>query len=203
MGQVATITISAVNHSVYALTANAVTDADGYFGARLGATAWTGATTLLKQQALVSAARMMDRRATWTGTQTVPGQALQWPRDNATKCGEEVADGTVPDDIALAEFELALALLNDAAIQNSAGTGSNIRVAKAGSAQVEFFVPTIGTSSATQFPQPVHELLRCYLDSSTARLAAGPVVTGTDPDCCNQRSTFDECGGGFGLNGGL
>lgn len=203
MGQVATITISATGYSAYGLTSDPVADANTYFAARLGAAAWAAATTLTKQQALISAARMLDRRATFTGDPTVEGQALAWPRDGATKCGVAVADGTVPDDIALAEFELALALLVDADIQNSATTGSNIRSAQAGSAAVEFFVPTIGTTIATQFPQPVHEIIKCYLDSSTARLSAAPVVTGTDPNCCNQRSSFDECGGGFGLNRGL
>jgi hypothetical protein len=201
MGVVATITIGAVNYSVYALTSNAVSDADGYFAARLGAATWTAATTLQKQQALVSAARMMDRRAKFSGTKTSDAQPLQWPRDSATKCGEAVPDGTIPDEIALAEFELGLALLVDAEIQATQGTGSNLKRAKAGSAEVEFFIPTIGTSSATQFPQPVQELLACYLDSAGFRMA--PFVDGTDPDCCNERSSFDDCGGGFGLNRGL
>jgi hypothetical protein len=203
MGQVATITISGVNHSVYALTSNAVTDADGYFGARLGATQWTSAVTLTKQQALVSAARMLDRRATFTGAKTADSQALAWPRDGATKCGVAVTDGTVPDDIVLAQFELALALLVDAEIQNAANNGSNVESVKAGSAGVSFFVPTATSGDATIFPTPVMELVRCYLDSASDVTAGGPFVDGTNPDCCNERTSFGTCGGEFGLVGGL
>lgn len=201
MAQVASVTIGSTAYPVYGLTSAPVTDADTYFAAAIAGAPWSSVSTTVKQQALVSAARMMDRRATFTGTRTVASQDLAWPRDSATKCGEAVTDGTVPDDIALAQFELALALINNASIANSATTGQNIKSAKAGSAAVEFFLPTVGTSLATQFPQPVHELLRCYLDSATA--TAGPTVTGADPDCCNQRSTFDECGGGFGLTRGF
>lgn len=203
MGMVSTITIGADTFSVYALTADPVADANSYFAARLGASTWTAATTLQKQQSLITAARMLDRRAIFTGTKTNPSQPLEWPRDNATSCGEAVPNGTVPDDIVLAEFELALALLINESIQASASTGSNIKSVRAGSAGVEFFLPTVGTSLATQFPQPVHELLHCYLVGFSTRVA--PIVTGVDPNCCNQTSSFnDDCGGtGPGLVRGL
>lgn len=203
MGQVATITISAVNHSVYAITTDAVADADGYFGARLGAASWTAATTLSKQQALVSATRMLDRRATFSGTKTVAAQALQWPRDSATRCGEAVTDGTIPNEIVYGMFELALSLLVDADIQNAANNGSNVESVKAGSAGVSFFVPTATSGDATIFPTPVMELVRCYLDSASDVAAGAPFVDGTNPDCCNERTSFGTCGGEFGLVGGL
>jgi hypothetical protein len=203
MGQVATITISGVNHSVYAITSNAVTDADAYFGARLGATAWTGSATLGKQQALVSARRMMDRRAKFNGTKTVASQDTEFPRNSATKCGEAVPDGTVPDDIVYGQFELALSLLVDAEIQNAPNNGSNVESVKAGSAAVSFFVPTATSGDASIFPTAVMELVQCYLDSADSATAGLPFVSGTDPNCCNQRSTFNECGGEFGLSAGL
>lgn len=201
MGMVSTITISAVNYSVYALTSDPVADADAYFAARVGAAVWTASTTLQKQQGLISAARMIDRRAEFSGEETSASQPLEWPRDGAMNCGVAITDGTVPDDIALAEFELALALLISADIQNSASTGSNVRSVKAGSAAVEFFIPTIISGDATQFPQPVQELLGCYLAGAGTDI--GPFVDGTNPDCCNERTTFGDCGGGFGLTRGL
>lgn len=203
MGQVATITISGVNHSVYAITSNAVTDADGYFGARLGAALWTAGTTLTKQQALVSATRMLDRRAVFSGTKTVDSQALAWPRDSATKCGVAVTDGTIPDDIVYGTFELALQLLADAEIQNAANNGSNVKSVRAGSAGVEFFVPTATSGDASIFPTPVMELVHCYLDSASDSSASTPFVDGTNPDCCNERTAFGNCGGEFGLSAGL
>lgn len=203
MGQIATITISAVNYSVYGITSDALLDANNYFAARLGAAQWTAASTATRQQALVTAARMMDRRASFSGARTVESQALAWPRDGATKCGAAVLDGTVPDDIALAEFELALALLVDAEIQNAANNGSNVESVKAGSAAVSFFVPTATSGDATIFPTTVMELVRCYLDSATGGAVDVPYVDGTNSDCCNERTAFGTCGGEFGLIGGL
>lgn len=195
MAVVATITISAVNYSVYGLTSDALLDANNYFAARLGATAWSNATTLQRQQALITAVRMMDRRAEFTGEETSASQPLEWPRDGATCNGEAVADGTIPDKIALGEFELALQLLIDADIQNTANNGSNVKSVKAGSAGVEFFVPTITSGDATAFPQAVMELIGCYLATEQG-LDLGPFVSGTDVE-----SSFDD--EDYGLTGGL
>ncbi len=182
MGAVETVTIGANTYSVYGLgNADPVGDADSYFGARLGATAWTGATADLKAQALVTAVRMMDRRIQWSGEQTdsVTPQPLQWPRDNATCRGEALADGIVPDDIVHGSFELALALLEDEGIQDSNGTGSNVKRAAAGSASVEFFRPTLGEPGQdNKFPQVVQELVGCYSAGSATDL--GLFVDGTD-----------------------
>lgn len=202
MAVVATITITE-DYSVYAITADAVQDADDWFAARLGAASWTGATTLEKQQALITAARMLDRRPRWSGEQTDPTtpQPLQWPRDSATCDGDAVADGTIPDNIAYGEFELALSLLEDEAIQDSASTGSNVKRAKAGSAEVEFFRPTIGTPQAHQFPQTVHELVACYFDGSNSGIGA-PYAGGVDPDVEDQSSSFDSCTDNYDLHEG-
>lgn len=203
MAQVATLTIGADTFSVYGLTSDALADANSYFAGRLGASAWTGATDDTKKQALVTAVRFLDRGVTWSGeqTDTVTPQPLQWPRDGATCNGEAVTDGTTPDNIALGEFELALALLEDEAIQDSAGAGSNVKRAKAGPAEVEFFVPTAGTSSETRFPQPVHELVSCY--TAGAAVIANPYVNGVnspanddqDSSFCSESNNFDYMDG--------
>lgn len=198
MGMVSVITISAVNYSVYALTSDPVADANNYFAARLGAASWTAATTLQKQQGLISAARMLDRRADFSGEEVSASQPLEWPRNGASNCGVAVPDNTVPDDIVLAEFELALSLLQDATIQNSPNTGSNVESVKAGSAAVSFFVPTILSGTATMFPQAVMELVGCYLAGAGAASLLAPFVDGTNPDCCNEQSHFGDCGGGTG-----
>lgn len=188
MAQVADIVIGSVTHKVYAITTDAVQDADDWFGARLGATGWTGAATLLKQQALVTAARYLDR-SLWSGDKTVSSQPLQWPRDGATCRGDAVTDGTIPDNIAYGQFELALALIEDEALQDSSGTGSNIKSAQAGSAKVEFFRPTIGLPSQDKrFPQVVHELVACYLDHDPT--LGAPYASGVDPSGTDQASTF-------------
>jgi len=162
MAQVSTITIGAVNYSVYALTADPVQDADDYLGARIGNT-WSTATTLQKQQAIITATRVLDRAVFWSGTRTDPTtpQPLEWPRDSAKNgcTGEAVPDGTIPDEIAHGTFELAYLLFLDATLQESAGTGSNVKRVKAGSAEVEFFTPTLGSGEETRLPQSVHDIV--------------------------------------------
>jgi len=200
MAEVETITIGSVDYSVYGLgNADPVGDADDYFAARLGATAWTGATTLAKQQGLVSAFRMLNR-AQWSGSQTVSGQDGAFPRDSASCRGTAVPDGTTPDNIALGQFELALALLEDEGIQDNVSQGSNLKRAKAGSAEVEFFRPTIGTGRDLKFPVVVQQLVGCYLAGAGAFNA--PFADGTNPANVDERSAFDSCTDDYGLSEG-
>lgn len=201
-GAVETVTISTVDHNVYGLgNTDPVGDADDYFGARLGASSWTGATADQKAQALVTARRMMDRRVVWAGTLTVASQTEAWPRDSATCDGVAVTDGTIPDNVVYGQFELALALLEDEAVQDNTGSGSNLKRAKAGSAEVEFFRPTQG-AAGQDFPLPVvaWELVKCYTDGSTA--LGTPWVDGTDATALDERSAFDSCTDSYGRTDG-
>ncbi len=200
MGTVATITIGADSYSAYGLTSDPVADAKSYFKARLGTTSWDSADTSTKKSALISATRMIDRRPLYSGAKTVSAQDLEWPRDGATWRDDAVVDGTTPDNIALASFELALSLLEDESIQDSAGTGSNVRRAKAGSAEVEFFVPTVGGSSETQFPQVVHELIAGFFSGSNTGLGA-PFASGVDSSNLDESSHFDSDTDGYGVGG--
>lgn len=183
---VSTLTIGGDTYSVYALTADPVADATSYLAARIGST-WATATTLQKQQALVSAARMLDRAVSWSGTKTDPAQPLQWPRDSAMDdcTGEPVTDGTIPDAIAFGEFELADILFRDATVQDSAGTGSNIKRVAAGSASVEFFTPTIDSGADLRLPVPVNDLVGCFF--ATLDGLGGSTAFGTDAE-----SAFDD-----------
>ena len=183
MGQVSTLSISGNTYSVYALTSDPLDDANDYMDARLGADAWNDASGSNKKRALVSAVRYIDRAVNWTGVQSdlVTPQPLQWPRDGAACDGTAVTDGTVPDAFATAEFEMALILLNDAAVQNSTGTGSNVKRVKAGSAEVEFFTGTAGTTDETRLPTTVNDLVGCYIEgSSVASVSFG--TTDADGD---------------------
>lgn len=163
MAQVSTITISAIVYNVYAFTADPLTDANNYFAAHIDAAEWTAATTLQKQQALISAFRMIERED-WSGDPLVDGQATDWPRTGATKDGVVVDDGT-PDDIAWGEFEFALYLLKDRSNLTKNSTASNVEKVKAGSAEVTFFYPLPG--STTRWPLPVNDHLAGYLAGST------------------------------------
>ena len=187
MGVVESVTINSVAYPVYGLgNGDPVADADGWFGGRLGVDAWTNASADQKSQALVTARRMGDRRAIWSGTPSGgAAQVTAWPRDNATCNGLPVPNGEpFPDDIVYGQFELALALLEDESQQDAQGTGSNVKRAKAGSAEVEFFQPTLTGPGNLLFPVVVNEYWRCYFDDD---LSTGGTFTGTD-----RCSEFDD-----------
>lgn len=186
MAEVESVTINTVNYPVYGLgNLDPVGDADAWFGARLGVDAWTNASPDQKSQALVTARRMMDRRAAWSGEPQVDGQPTAWPRTGVICDGDPVPDGEpFPDEIAFGQFELALSLLEDESIQDSQGTGSNVKVAQAGSAKVEFFQPTLSGPNNSLFPVTVTEYIGCYFDDD---LSSGPTFTGT-----NKCSSFDD-----------
>lgn len=191
MGQIATVTISAVNHSVYAVTSNAVTDADAYLNARLGAGSWATQTADNKARALVSAARWIDRAVKFSGTESVPGQPRAWPRDGATCDGVAVTNGSVPDELANAEFELAFILVGNSAAQDALTQASNVRSVKAGSAGVDFFTPTMGTSADTRLPIVAHDYLKCFFAGS---ISAG-FASGTGEDIGFAEDDFDRSEG--------
>lgn len=184
MGTVSTVTIDLVDYHVYALTANAVTDAGTYWSGRMGAgaTAWAAASADEKAQALIMASDWIDRASDWTGSKTTAAQPREWPRDNATnQCtGESITSGTVPDALATATFWLAGQILVDPTIVDSSGEGSNVKKAKAGSAEVTFFTPTIGGASDVRLPTVAHDYLKCYLSSGTSIIT--PSGTGDDDD---------------------
>ena len=192
MAVIDTVTIGTDTFSVYALVATeAVANTDTFWNGRLGAerTAWEAASADDKARALVAAADWIDRALIFTGDKTVSTQARAWPRDGATNgCTEEaITDGTTPDDIFYAQAWLAGVVLADNAAAASSGEGSNVKKVKAGSAAVEFFSPTTGTSDDTRLPQVAHDFTRCYTDAGTSAGIAGPTASGT-----GQESSFGE-----------
>lgn len=202
MGQVSTLTIGANTYSVYALTADPIADAKAYFAGRLGTSSWDSADSTTQKTALVTAVRFLDRGVLWSGVQTDPTtpQPLQWPRDSATCRGDSVTDNTVPDNIVHGEFELALALLEDEAIQDGTGSGSNVKEVGAGSAKVVFFRPTQGDATETRFPTVVSELVVCYQAGSSL---GGPLASGVNiPENVDEQSSFDSCTDSYNLNQG-
>lgn len=167
MATIETITIGSDTFSVYSHpTTDPVADSDTYLAAKIGSN-WSTATTLQKQQALVSAARFMDRAVNWSGEKTVAAQPREWPRDGANCGGESVTDGTTPDPIAFGQFEMADQLFLDSTVQDGTGTGSNVKKVKAGSAEVAFFSPTLGSAIDTRLPTAVNDLVSCYIEGAT------------------------------------
>lgn len=195
MGAVETITIGSDTFSVYGLgNADPVADADSYLAAKIGST-WSTATTLQKQQSIISAARLIDRAVNFSGTKTVATQPRDWPRDGADCDGTAVTDGTTPDDIANAQFELADLLFLDSSILDASGTGSNIKRVKAGSAEVENFAPTNDPNFETRLPQPVHDIIGCYVATPTGLGSTSYGTTDADGASSFDCETFDRTEG--------
>ncbi len=196
MGTIATVTISTDTFSVYALTSAAVTDANSYFNGQLGASsaAWTAATTDNKGRALAMASQFLDRALTFSGTKTVAAQPREWPRDGASECGVAITDGTTPDAMAYATFELAALLLIDSTVADSSGQGSNVKRAKAGSAEVEFFTSTIGSELDVRMPAKVWDYVRCLVDGAGSTIGIA-FASGTDEESSFGTTDFDRCEG--------
>jgi len=82
-------------------------DADIYFNNRFGSATWLGMTDALKEQALVSATRLLDNYSDWIGEKTEEDQALQFPRNG---------DLSVPGNIIYAQCEIAISIADNGGI---------------------------------------------------------------------------------------
>lgn len=98
---------------------------------------------------------------------------------------------TLPINQALknATSELAFAMVVDAKVVSQSSTGKNIKRAKAGSAEVEFFRPTLGTGLSSRFPSLVMGILKeAGLIATSSDPIGGAFASGTDVT-----SQFDDC----------
>lgn len=169
-----TITISGKVYTVYSYTADAVADSDTYAASRPGST-WpaVGVSVAQKQAALVEATRWLESLR-WLGSKTNPAQTLQWPRTGVSDANNVTIDPAVtPDQVMWAYFELANALNDDPTIlSNQLGAASNVKMVKAGSAEVRYFRPVRGSRLPTQVWQWI-SLWASGASSSAAGLASG------------------------------
>ncbi len=165
------VSLGGVSYEVYSTEA----EVKSYLAAAVHGTAWAAGDGTTKKRAHISAARMMDRAGL---------------RDPATGAAITSASATVPQAVKDAEAELALVLLSDAtgAVQNSLGSGSNVKSesktervegAITVSSDTTYFVRTLG--AAGRFPKIVQELLGPYLGGNVdLATALGPTFTGLD-----------------------
>jgi hypothetical protein len=173
-----TITGDATAFEVY----GGLTAATHYLLAKIGdaGTAWRSLTPDDQARMLIEASRYIDEQS-WQGLPTTPavgGTALKWPRTGVIDAtGVAVDSTTVPANIVNAAFELAAILADDPDVIANADAGTNVKGVKAGSAAVDFFVPTSAADgSAPIFPPVVQRLVAQYLASSDL---GGGVVSGT------------------------
>jgi hypothetical protein len=114
-----------------------VTEADDYFTMRLNSDLWIDGDCDKVEQALVTATGILDNLV-WAGTASpTTTYPLSWPRDIEyydSKFGDYVdleddrtttSEGTIPDDIKTATYELAYYLLQNMSTIESNANGSN------------------------------------------------------------------------------
>jgi|TARA_Y100000310_G_scaffold160698_2_gene160496 hypothetical protein len=175
-----TLTIDGTGFEVYGTRASR----DAYFKAAVHGAAYVAASTTQRDQAHVSATRMIDRQ-TYLGDPTSSVQdPSAFPRDTT--------DDLIPDAVEEATYELTLALLQDNAAAGNPDSSNNVKKVGAGSATVEFFRPT---RSKGRFPTIVQELLRPYLSGA---LSGTSVLAKT----FGSTNTSGVAATGFGLSRG-
>jgi hypothetical protein len=187
----ATITISGTLYEVY----GNLSSANSYFTAAIHGAPWTAASTADRKKALVTATRVFERTG-WQGAPTDPvdktqpqpasTQPLEWPRTDLVDLNDVVVPSdSIPQDVVDGNFEYALAIINDAAIQTAAQTGSNVKVdnltervegAITVTTEKTLFNSTLGKNG--QFPTIVQDYIGLWLASTKA--AVGIVAGGTD-----------------------
>ena len=157
-----------------------INEADDYFNTRINSDAWFNAQGNLVEQALVTATGIIDNLV-WSGTATpTETYPLSWPRDITyydTKYGEEVdleddrtstSEGTIPEDIKQATYELALHLVsNMSTIEKNANGENKVKDLTVGSVRMIFDINT-GESNYKQLPDPVYMIVSKYLNANAA-----------------------------------
>jgi len=105
-----------------------VVEADTYFADRLGADAWTSATSTKKAQALITATATLDQMS-WSGV--AKSSSLAFPREgyfNDPSLGIPVDMSVVPNRIIKATIEPALHLLSNEDVLSAQQTFDSITV---------------------------------------------------------------------------
>lgn len=123
-------------------------------------TAWTALTDDDQKRTLIAAYRFLD--------------AQSWDPTTAGSFAVRDAIAAFPQ----AEYELAVLVLSNPTLTQNVDQGSNVRAVGAGSARVEFFVPTSAQDgSAPVMPAIVQRLVGQYLASASVDSS---IATGTD-----------------------
>lgn len=108
--------------------------------------------------------------------------------------GVAIDASAAPTPIKQAQAELAYVYSQDPTLATAAASGaSNVKRVKADTAEVEFFIPKLGTKFAAR----IMALIKPYLPGAGAASISGSFASGTCPT-----SKFDTCDA-FTLNQGL
>jgi len=134
-------------------------EGDAYHESVIYAAAWDAADTAAKEQALVMATRLLDRKTTWKGTRVKSTQALAWPREDVECDDFEIPSNIVPVPVKDATAELARLLISeDLTAEVSQNELESIGLGK-GALEIKF-----NGKTKKQIPSIVDDLLGCYGD---------------------------------------
>jgi hypothetical protein len=144
----------------------AVADADAYMAGTMTGSSWPGgtddATTALKERALRTATRVLDRLP-WLGSTMTSTQPLSWPRRYLCDAnGRAVPADMLPPAITQATAELALALLqNDLTSDQTIRDLQGVKTKRIGDLSI-----TYGLQQRDPLPAIVRDLIRPFTESS-------------------------------------
>lgn len=170
---ITTIVIGGNNYTAYA----SVAEADAYLAVDpTRSAAWALLSDDQKGANLVAATRRLDL-LDFSGEKVSGTQETQWPRNNATCNGDPVPSDGVPLELQNATALKAGSITIDATQANAGTSGSNIARVQAGSAEVEFFRPTI--PGAALQDETVFQLINCLLAGAGSGAGFG-CASGTD-----------------------
>ena len=151
-------------------------DADTYFSDRLNSEKWDDATEANQDQALVTSTSIIEREK-FRGARTSDSQDLEFPRTGLTDRYDTAVDDTsIPNEVKLSTYELAIELLGNSAIQTKGNVASNKKRLITGEVQIEYFGNNDPRGSAT-LPAVVYQYLKYFIDNS---YQVGCVAYGTD-----------------------
>lgn len=138
----------------------ATDDANDYFAERLYADDWFSVSTSDQEKALVMARRIIDQQQ-FTGERTSSDQLLAWPRTGMSY----VDSSTVPQDVADAQCELALAFIRNDLTLNDESRGVRSARQQIGSIVTETVYD--GRAPVRALPDNVAAILRPYFAAAS------------------------------------
>jgi hypothetical protein len=123
-----------------------IAEVSAYLVARGIDTAWTAATTTMKNAAIIEATSFLDASFSWVGSLEDPGQTLGWPRTDAYDADGRLLED-IPTQIKNACAELANLALGGRLMPMSLSSGSTgIKKERIGDLEIEYDTATSAAS---------------------------------------------------------
>jgi hypothetical protein len=149
-------------------------EADTYMGARLNASAFTAATTAMRETALIEAQRTLTPLG-YIGRRATETQALAWPRERAPNpddpFGRDYSTAVVPQRVKDAACELALEFLKAGTADLAAISDSqNVIREKVDVIEVQYSEPQDRITGLALFPRIIALLTPLWVGVGALRV---------------------------------